>query len=295
MNETTVAVAQIAPRDALLPSTTQWNLMRDEAAVLLKSGFLPDSIKTAEQALTIMLKGRELGIAPMRALENINVIKGRTSTSAELQLSMIYENIPGARVEFPVYNHDAVTVRGSRPGHKPLSITWTIEDASRAALLGKDSWKKFPRAMLRSRAISELARAMFPDGIAGLSYTHEELGADVDEEGHVVEGAVPVETEREQLRNDLKALKAEAEKPAEATPADAERDTPPTEDELQVLYAAVNQAGWTKQEAQDVQRDVFGVETSKDLLRKDYVLFLESLGRGLTPQQMIDEARFNTN
>ena len=35
--------------------------------MLLTSGFLPQSIKSPEQALAIILQGRELGIGPMAA------------------------------------------------------------------------------------------------------------------------------------------------------------------------------------------------------------------------------------
>jgi hypothetical protein len=73
---------------------------------------------------------------------------------------------------------------------------FTLDDAARAGLLGKPAWKHYPAAMLRARAISSLCRFAFADVISGCSYTPEELGAEVDEEGRVIE-AVPMVVEGE--------------------------------------------------------------------------------------------------
>src|SRR5579883_2907840 len=66
-----------------------FQLMRQQADVLIKSGFLPSSIKTPEQAITIMLTGRELGVPTMTALRKINVIQGQPTIAPELMLALI--------------------------------------------------------------------------------------------------------------------------------------------------------------------------------------------------------------
>jgi preprotein translocase subunit SecD len=52
-----------------------------------------------------------------------------------------------------------------------------MEDAKMAGLANKNNWKTYPRAMLLARATSELCRIVFPDIIAGLSYTPEEVSS----------------------------------------------------------------------------------------------------------------------
>ena len=43
---------------------------------VIGTGFLPDSIRSPEQAFAIALKGRELGIPPMMAFAGLYIIKG---------------------------------------------------------------------------------------------------------------------------------------------------------------------------------------------------------------------------
>jgi hypothetical protein len=74
---------------------------------------------------------------------------------------------------------EACTVEYREQGWDGVSsLTFSLEDAKRAKLDGKDVWKAYPRAMLRSRAVSEVVRTAFPECIAGL-YTPEEMGAEV--------------------------------------------------------------------------------------------------------------------
>ncbi|MBV9282954.1 MAG: hypothetical protein JOZ41_23015, partial [Chloroflexi bacterium] len=54
-----------------------WTVLREQADVLVRSGFLPHGVNTPEKAISIVMKGRELGIPPMYALSNIAVINGK--------------------------------------------------------------------------------------------------------------------------------------------------------------------------------------------------------------------------
>jgi hypothetical protein len=63
---------------------------------------------------------------------------------------------------------------------------WNMAKAKAANLTGKGVWKSYPGAMLRSRAITEVARMGAPDALYGVIYTAEELGAEVNAEGDPV-------------------------------------------------------------------------------------------------------------
>ena len=64
--------------------------------------------------------------------------------------------------------------------------SFTREDAQRAQLLGKETWRSFFRNMAFARALSNGAKRHCPDIFGGPVYTPEELGADVDGEGDVI-------------------------------------------------------------------------------------------------------------
>lgn len=61
----------------------------------------------------------------------------------------------------------------SHPTGGTIVIGWDLDKAKRAGLAGKDVWKAYPRAMLRSRVVSEGIRTVLP-GVLGGKYTPEE-------------------------------------------------------------------------------------------------------------------------
>jgi hypothetical protein len=152
-----------------------------EAAAMIASGLLPRHLSRPEQVLIVSRMGRELGIQPLAALRQIAVIDGKPTLGAELLAGLCLTRHPGATWAVDS-SSTACTVTCSRPGSPPSVFRWTLDDAKTAGLAGKGPWAKYPRAMLRSRAVSEACRAIFPDVTSGV-YTPEELGADVDEDG----------------------------------------------------------------------------------------------------------------
>lgn len=180
----------------LMPSVPEWSMMKDQANMLIESGFLPPTIKKPAQAIAIMLKGRELGVPPMQAFSLIHIIQGKPAIAAELMKALIHRNVPGAIVDILETSAARCVIEAMRPRGKRTKFSFSMEDAELAKLTGKDTWRQYPRAMLRSRCIAEMARAMFSDALMGCSYTPEELGANVDEDGNVVEGGVVVDAEQ---------------------------------------------------------------------------------------------------
>src|SRR5215217_5587294 len=148
-----------------------WKMMLHQAEILVQSGMLPNSVKTPAAAVAIMMKGHELGMPPMQAFASINIIQGKPTLSPEGMLAQIWRTIPKAIIDFIRLEDDYCEIKAARPGRPATTFIYTKEDATKAGLIKKDNWLKYPRAMHRSRCVSEMARTLFHDAIAGCSYT----------------------------------------------------------------------------------------------------------------------------
>lgn len=193
-----------------------WQTMIDQASVLVKSGFLPSHIKTPEQAVAVMLTGRELGIPTMTALRSIAVIQGKPTLAAELMAALIERDYGPLGLRVEETNDGGCTVSYWKPGWPDRkSYEFTIEQAKQAGLTG-DNWRKYPAAMLRARCISAVAKMAFQATLGGL-YTAEEMGAPVivTEDGEVVYAPESVVTAIETNYRELppQTPKNEPEKP----------------------------------------------------------------------------------
>ncbi len=153
---------------------SEWEVMRSQAKELLQSGFLPKSIRTPEQAIAIMQTGKELGLGPMQSLRGIHVIDGKPAMSADLIAGLALARVPGSTLRVVESTNLVCRVEAAREGHKVTPFSFSMDDAKAAGLTGKDVWRKYPRAMLRARCLTEACRAVFPDVVMGL-YSPEEL------------------------------------------------------------------------------------------------------------------------
>lgn len=151
----------------------KWQIMRQQADTLVKSGFLPPAINTPEKALAVMQKGRELGIGPMEALSSINVIQGKPACSAQLMLALARRTgeLEDIKIET---SEKGATVTVTRRGQSPFTSTFGAKEATDLGLMGRDQYKKQPGTMFKWRAVSDNLRVTFGDALSGL-YTPDEM------------------------------------------------------------------------------------------------------------------------
>ena len=129
--------------------------------------------KTEAEAISIMLIAQAEGRSPALAVRDYHIIQGRPALKADAMLARFQNE--GGVVEWVEYTETKVTGKFSHPQSSPtpIAITWTIEMAKRIGLANRDNWRNYPRAMLRSRVISEGVRTVYP-GIAVGVYSVEE-------------------------------------------------------------------------------------------------------------------------
>lgn len=159
--------------------------MMELAKMLVDTGFMPQAVKTPGQALAIILAGREMGIPMMQALRQIQVVQGRTTISSELMLAQVYTKIAGFKHEIVERTDTCAKVKFERPGANPYIHEFTMADAERLGLKGKDNYIKQPKTMLLWRCISGGLRVYVPFAVNGM-YLPEEIDPDntvVDPDG----------------------------------------------------------------------------------------------------------------
>lgn len=157
------------------------------ARLLAASGMLPQQYRgRPENLLWAVEYATMLGLSPMAAITGVHVIEGKPSASAALISALVRRAGHRLRVTGDDERAVATITRADDPGFVFRS-EWTIARAERAGIAGKGTWQRYPAAMLKARAISEVARDACEDALSGLCYTPEELGADVTEDGAAVD------------------------------------------------------------------------------------------------------------
>lgn len=146
-----------------------FNDVENMAIVMAKSNLF--GMKSPEQACALMLLCQAEGMHPAIAVRDYHIIQGRPALKADAMLARFQQ--AGGKVQWDVLTDKEVTGTFTHPAGGSATITWTYEMAEKAKLTTKDNWRTYPRAMLRSRVVSEGIRTVFPGVIIGV-YTDEE-------------------------------------------------------------------------------------------------------------------------
>jgi len=272
----------------IMPSPQEFQTMKELGRMAVQSGFLPTTIKTPEQAIVIMLKGRELGIPPMQAFSQIAVVNGKPTMSSELMLAMIYQRVPGANVDFIHTDAQKCIIEACRPKGKPARFEFNMDDAKKAGLASKGPWISYPTAMLRARCISAMARAIFPDALAGVSYTAEELGQEPEGKTEVIVPSVSnASTEPSCLLPVGASLEQEEKIPSSlSTPPVSEIKPVPvshsfvSEAQVRLLIIRAKESGWTDEKLKEYMKYAYGLDSKKQLNKKQFDQLLNLIPLG---------------
>ncbi len=145
------------------------------AAAVAKSNLF--GVKTADQAMALMLIAQAEGMHPAIAARDYHIIQGKPSLKADAMLARFQQ--AGGKVQWHDYTDTKCAATISHPQGGSVNIEWTIEMAKKAGLTANKTWTSYPRQMLRARVISEGIRTVYP-GVAVGVYTPEEV-QDFDE------------------------------------------------------------------------------------------------------------------
>lgn len=270
---------------------------------IARTDFVPEGLRgKPESVMAAMLKGHEVGMAPMQSLSHIHVIKGKVGISAEGQRGLVLA--AGHSIRVKKLDPTSCTLIGTRRGESDgTEITYTLDEAKKAGIARGNNWTNHPTDMLLARATTRLCRAVFPDVTGGLSSAEELYDlevSDVGDEPGTVKRKAPA----------VKKAAARAKAPAKAEPT-VEDDAPPapplphelddeitdaeiveddepaqdpgaiTEPQMKKLIVEFNRIGLTdRDERLDYCRDKTGrddLSTSKELSKAEATALIDEL------------------
>ena len=201
------------------------------AKAMVASGFFNDATKIS-QAIVKIMAGAEIGIGPFGSMNGIHIIQGKPAFGANVMASKVKSSgrynyrvtemsDTNCTIEFTEYFNGAWQNSGVS--------SFSLADAKKA---GTKNLDKFPRNMLFARAMSNGVRWYCPDVMNGsVVYTPEELGAEVDEDGNVIDGIV-TPSEVEPVVDQTPQAAEPEPKMTKQELAAAVQDTRPTRDQI---------------------------------------------------------------
>lgn len=148
------------------------------AEMLAGSTLVPkDYQRNPSNIMVAIIWGSEIGLAPLQALQNVSVINGRPSIWGDAALALVRGHPACVSVREGVDGEgDARTgwCEVTRRGEEPQRRTFSVDDAKKAGLWGKQGpWQQYPARMLQLRARGFALRDVFPDALRGVITTEE--------------------------------------------------------------------------------------------------------------------------
>jgi hypothetical protein len=157
----------IATSNAYDADCARWQALIDGGAV-----------SKTEKPVTCIAKaafGETYGWSPIVSVSRVYLVDGRPCLAAEAMKGLVHERLPMAKIEKVEHTAETCVIRGKRHHDDEWHVCeFTIEDAERAKLTGKQNWQRYPKAMLWARCVSMLTRELFPDVTLG-AHTPDEI------------------------------------------------------------------------------------------------------------------------
>ena len=177
----------LALKTALEPTTLQEAMRFSD--ILAGSTMVPRDFQGKPGNVLVAIQwGREVGLGPLQALQNIAIINGRPSIWGDAAIALVRGHPDCLSVQEGVEGEGEARqgwCEVTRRGEQPQRRTFSVGDAKRAGLWGKSGpWTQYPDRMLQLRARGFAIRDVFPDALRGVM-TREEAEDMPPEPRHV--------------------------------------------------------------------------------------------------------------
>ena len=153
----------------------------------------------------IIQTAKSLGINPIQALQGgLYYFKGKIEMSARMMGALIRSR--GHSFTISKIDNTTCTINGKRADtHDAMAASFSIDEAKKARIY-VNSWITYPQDMLYARALSRLARRLFPD-VVGNCYIEGEINvAKVVDDVNSVEETSTIEKKDVRTTEEVHAL-----------------------------------------------------------------------------------------
>lgn len=220
----------------------------------------PHYAKIGEAGIfAIIHKAKTLGINPLDALNGgLFFVQGIVEMRAQMMNQLIRQN--GHSIQKDARSNDEICIlHGKRADNGDIwTESFSIRDAQQAGIYREGPWKKYPKDMLFARALSRLARQLFPDVIKGCYV-----------EGEIEKSNTTIETEFEDVTQQVEKPKRKSKTVEFTIPVEEPKKEFPTEQEAEEFLEVLGQC---EQKYQKTLREYF---KSKKITDVDYPTFLQ--------------------
>lgn len=204
------------------------------AELLAGSDIVPKDYQRKPGNILVALQwGAEIGLQPLQALQNIACINGRPAIWGDAMIALVRQS---GLMDFIKEEQTATeaTCTVKRKGEEPVTTTFSMEDAKKAGLSGKQGpWSQYPKRMMQLRARAYALRDVFPDVLKGMAIAEEEQDKEID----VTPATVAPETKEAKANSGSSSLKERLAKSKQATV-----ESTATEIDLKPYYTRIEQA-----------------------------------------------------
>ncbi len=185
--------------------------VRALANFLTRSKFIPQAFRgDLNTAVMLIVTCKQYGL-PITALSEVMEVNGKVGFWGRTKLGIVLKSGVCEYIIPTEQTDKKCTVETQRKGWpKPVTITYTIDQAEKAGLLARsDAWKKHPSDMLYWRAVSRIISQVYPDVIQGFATVEEE--EERPQEAEIVEAPKEIEMPKPKRTRKVKAVAEESQ------------------------------------------------------------------------------------
>ena len=198
-----------------MSSIVPYSELQSMALSVTKSGMF--GLKNENQAITLMLIAQAENIHPIQAIQMYSVINGMPALKTTEMIARYMRS--GGKIVW-LETTDKIAKAKFIFEENELVYEYTIQDATKAQLTGKDNWKRMPKEMLRARCASSGIRMSNPASLNNMYSVEEAMDIPSANDMPTIEVEDAEIVEQKPTQNALKLMLANRLKELSFTPTD---------------------------------------------------------------------------